>query len=373
MNPSNIVPMTHSTLIFISLMAITLQVHAKPSGAQAILNISKLPQQGETLVWSPLFQASWDKMNSLHEGKPEKVEPPNPLITSLNQFQWNMDEVMPKDGYAVFAGPSTSEFAKATADQIKQQFGIDMTPSRLPTNPRGHAIYGVLLRNLNFQKPFFRSRKKPLEFKDSHDDSHHVSFFGTVGSHSDNFGKHVKVLSYKNQGKSFTLSIATDHKDEKLIIYRPEQALSFQTAIDRVHTAIQAPLTGPYGSVNDGNLHNKDTVKIPYLTLKSDTDFTTQLQGNRYYTDNPMPWTISMAYQITHFELFEKGARIRVETAIGDAPFGGPPPPRKVLYYVPRHFICDRPFFVFAWKDKSPIPYFAAWIDGKGALQPFSR
>ena len=145
--------MSRNTLTFITLMAMALPLHAKPSGAQAILDTTKLPPQGKTLVWSPLFQVSWDKLNTLHAGKPEKVEPPNPLITTLNQFQWSMDEVMPKDGYAVFAGPSSPQFAKATADQIKQQFGIHMTPSRLPTNPRGHAIYGILLRNLNFQNP----------------------------------------------------------------------------------------------------------------------------------------------------------------------------------------------------------------------------
>ena len=145
--------MSRNTLTFITLMAMALPLHAKPSGAQAILDTTKLPPQGKTLVWSPLFQVSWDKLNTLHAGKPEKVEPPNPMITTLNQFQWNMDEVMPKDGYAVFAGPSSPQFAKATADQIKQQFGIHMTPSRLPTNPRGHAIYGILLRNLNFQNP----------------------------------------------------------------------------------------------------------------------------------------------------------------------------------------------------------------------------
>ena len=362
--------MPRHALIFTVLIMLSHPAIAEP---HAILDTEKLPKPGETLVWSPLFQASWEKMQSLHAGKMEKVDPPNALISQLEEFQWQREDVMPKDGYAVFAGPSTPEFAKTTAEKIKEQFGVDMTPSRLPTTPDANAIYGILLRDLNFRKQFFRSRKKPLEFKDRLSHVHKVQFFGTVGKHSSHFGNNVKVLDYNDRGKSFILSIATDQADEKLILYRAGRALSFKMAIEHVKASIKAPLSGPNGSLADSTLHKNDTIKIPYLALKSDTDLATQLQGKRHYVGDPVPWTINIAYQITHFELFEKGARIRVETSHDDDPFGGIPARPRRITYVPRQFICDEPFFVFAWRDKASLPYFAAWIDGKEALQKFTK
>jgi len=352
-----------------TILIAALPIFAEP---HAVLDVEKLPPRGETLVWSPLFQASWDKLNLMHGGKPEKVVPPNALIANLDDFQWREDEVMPKDGYVTFAGRSTPEFFKSTAIEIKRRFGVEMTPSRLPSSPRGIAIYSILLRDLNFEKKFFRSKKQSLDFKDRLGKVHKVQFFGTIGNYSGNYGSSVKVINFKDHGKSFVLSIATDRSDESLIIYRPDQAVSFAAAIEHVKNVMKSPFDGPYGSFMDGALHKNDTVKIPYITLKTNTDFTSQLQGNRYYSGETRPWRIALAYQITHFELFEKGARIRVETGVGDEPFGEPPAPRRVTY-IPRNFVCDEPFFVFAWREKAKWPYFATWIDGKEALKMFPQ
>jgi hypothetical protein len=50
--------MSRNTLTFITLLMMTLPLQAKPSGAQAILDPTQLPPQGETLVWSPNSQST---------------------------------------------------------------------------------------------------------------------------------------------------------------------------------------------------------------------------------------------------------------------------------------------------------------------------
>ncbi len=335
-----------------------------------VLDFSQLPPKGRTLVWSPLFQASWDKLNRMHGGKPEKVVPPNALIALLDQFQWKEDEVMPKKGYATFAGPATPEFAQATAAGIRRQFGVEMTPSNLPTVPRGEAVYGILVRNLGFQKSFIRSQKVPLRFKDSTGATHEATFFGVAGSQSDNYGGSVKVLDYRAREGSFILRIATERADETLIIYRPDQALSFEKAIADVESALKAPFDGPYGSLTDSTLHKQDTVKIPDLSLNASMFFTSRLKGARHYAGEDLPYEIGIAYQIAQFGLSEKGVRIRVETRIFDVPFGEPSAPQRVTH-VGRSFVCDAPFFVFAWREEATWPYLAAWIDGNAALRSF--
>ena len=352
-----------SIIAFIALTA-SLSV---PGAPENTLNIDEVPPEGVTQVWSPLFQATWDKLKTVREKELQQVVPPNPLITRLEAFQWQMKDVMPQDAFGVFAGPATEEFARETAASIKQQFNLEIDPSRVPTVPEGLAAYGILSRDLKFEKKFFRSRSNALEFQTNSGETHMVEFFGTAGSHSGNYGRYVKVLRYEPNAQSFILSIATDKEGEILIIYRPHQACSFRVAIEHVKKAMESPLAGSSGSLENGSLHRKDVVKIPYLTVHADTDFTAQLSGGLHYAGDPMPWRVVAAFQVTRFELFESGARMHVETGVGTEPFGEPPP------VVPRFFVCDQPFFVFTWKAGADWPYFATWIDGIECLTPFPR
>ena len=227
--------MKHVALI----VTLMLATHPLSTGAPAcILNIDEVPPKGVTQVWSPLFQASWDKLSEMQRGKLEKVVPPNVLISKLEEFKLQSAEVMPKDGFAVYAGQANEVFARETAASIKRQFNIEIDSSRVPTIPQGVAAYGILLRELKFEKKFFRSQKTALEFRSRTGQVRRVEFFGTAGSHSDNYGEHVKVLHYKPETSAFILSVATDRKDENLIIYRPDEECSFRNAFEHVKKAV---------------------------------------------------------------------------------------------------------------------------------------
>lgn len=306
-------------------------------------------------------------MSAMQGGELEKVVPPNALITNLEECKWQAEEVMPKDGYDVYAGPATQEFARETAASIKKKFGIEIDSRHVPTIPQGKVACGILLRELKFEKNFYRSRQKALEFRARTGEIHMVEFFGTAGSHSGDYGDCVKVLYSDPEASSFILSVATDREGEKLIVYRPDQECSFRDAMEQVKKAMKNPLLGPYGSLKDGSLHRKDVVKIPYVTVDADTDFTGQLGGDLYYAGEALPWRVAKAFQVTRFELFEEGARVRVETGVGVDPFGEPP---KVT---PRSFVCDRPFYVFLWRAGADWPYLAAWIDGGDSLTTFKK
>ena len=340
---------------------------ASKGAPECILNIDEIPPKGVTQVWSPLFQAIWEKLNDMQGGELEKVVPSNDLITQLEEFKWQAEEVMPKDAYAVYAGPATQEFARETATSIKKKFDLEIDSGRMPKIPNGKAAYGILLRELKFQKKFFRSQNKALEFHAGTGDIRMVEFFGTAGNHSDDYGDNVKVLDYTPDTFTFILSVATDKESENLIVYRPDRECNFRDAMERVKKAMKEPISGPYGSLKNGSLHRQDVVKIPYITIDADTDFTEQLRGDLHYTREPLPWRIAKAFQVTKLELFEEGARVRVETGIGTDPFGEPPKPPPVT---PRNFICDRPFYVFLWRAGADWPYLATWIDGTDCLTP---
>ncbi|NLT72517.1 MAG: hypothetical protein GXX91_17730 [Verrucomicrobiaceae bacterium] len=339
------------------------------SGApECVLRIDEIPPEGVTQMWSPLFQASWEKLGELQDGELESVVPPNPLITKLEAFTWQAEEVMPEDGYAVYAGPATEEFVRETAASIKKKFDIEIDSLRVPLISQGKVAYGILLRELKFEKKFFRSRQKALEFRARSGETHMVEFFGTAGTHSGDYGDSVKILHYDAEAMSFILSVATNREGENLFVYRPERESRFQDAMERVKQAMENPLSGPYGSLKNGSLHPEDVVKIPCLTIDADTDFTGQLGGALHYAGETVPWRIADAFQVTRFEVSEEGARVRVETGVAMEPFGAPPKPPPVT---PRSFVCDRPFYVFLWRAGADWPYLAAWIDGGDSLSAF--
>lgn len=337
---------------------------------ECVLDIDGIPPEGTTQVWSPLFQASWEKLGELQDGELESVVPPNTVITKLEEFTWQEEEVMPEDGYAVYAGTATEEFLRETIASIKEKFEIEINSLRVPLIPQGKIAYGILLRELKFEKKFFRSHKKALEFRARTGETHLVEFFGTAGSHSGDYGDSVKILHYDAEDLSFVLSIATDREGENLLVYRPVREGRFRDAMERVKKAMENPLSGPYGSVKDGSLHPEDVVKIPYLTIDADTDFTGQLGGALHYAGETLPWRVADAFQVTRFEVSEEGARVRVETGVAMEPFGAPPKPPPVT---PRSFVCDRPFYVFLWRAGADWPYLAAWIDGGDSLSTFSE
>ncbi len=107
--------------------------HLSQATPVAALDLDDPPQPGQTSIWSPLFQASWDQLKQNHAGKLVKIEPPNPLIVKLETFQWDKSKCMPPGGYAIYAGLNTPEFAKTTADDVKKRFHFDMDTGELLT------------------------------------------------------------------------------------------------------------------------------------------------------------------------------------------------------------------------------------------------
>ena len=130
--------MKPTTLTLAILFSLVVSLTAE---TKAVLKTDQIPVGGKSLVWSPLFQASWDKLNSRRKGKLVKITPPNALMTMLDSFHWKETEVMPEGGYAVFAGPATAEFAADVRNRVLKQFKYNMGEGRIPTSDRGDAVF----------------------------------------------------------------------------------------------------------------------------------------------------------------------------------------------------------------------------------------
>lgn len=329
------------------------------AGIVTVMHPDEKFDAGHTAVWSPLFQATWDAMNRALGGAPQKVDPPNEAMAMLDAFKWDAALVMPESGWKVWSGEATGDFLKRVNAEAAEMTGDKEGPFTLQTtDPHVLACFGLLDREVVFEKEFQRAKASPLEFK-AMDQSHKVSFFGTRGRNAGLYGRSVRVLHHAKDWHA--LEASCKDGDNKVILYLPPQPQNFAEACVIIRESRKAEEVKGGKFLNEG-----DDLRIPYLKLDVREDMAGRLQGGRFYGNAGDPWTIARAEQMTSFELFEKGARVRVETSFGAEPFGSPPPPPP-----PRNFLYDRPFFVFLWRDGAEWPYFGAWIGDASALRKF--
>jgi hypothetical protein len=331
----------------------------------------KLPA-ASTVVWSPLFQATWDTMNKNLGGPPERVEPPNPLMAKLDSTQWKPEAVMPEGSWKTWGGPATQAFLDQVNREAMKLTGDAQGPFALPEKITEYTLvcYGILDRKVEFVKPFFRSKKVPMEFKFGKEVVP-VRYFGAPLSRVEEFRGSVRVIAWKPAERSHAIQVMCKEPGESLVLYLPGKTQDFSTACRWLHKWRSDPLpvdpSTMMGTANDPFLHRQDQVKIPYLALDVRESFKELLQKNRrHYSGQPVPWEITAAEQRTRFKLHEKGAEVRVEASLAGDPFGAAPEPPPT---VPRHFIYDRPFFAFLWRDGAEWPYFGVWIGDVSALE----
>lgn len=324
----------------------------------------------KTVVWSPLFQATWDAIKDKTGGTPEKIDPPNELMMKLDSFVFDANSVMPKNSWKVWAGPATQEFlaqvnrdATALTKETVGPFSLERS------EPQNIAAFGLLNREIQYDLPLYRSQKKAMDFVTA-TGTNASQFFGVTGAHSAGFRNTIRVLSYDPDQKSHSVEVLCEKGSESVIFYLPPTTQNFTAACDTVRAWKKDYKEDSklWGAINDPELHENDSLRVPYVTLSVTSKFPELYNHWRHPKNGSVPWRIYRAEQITRFDLHEKGARVRVESSLELEPFGEPPPPPPM---VPRNFIYDRPFFIFLWRDKAEWPYFGAWIGDASALKPF--
>lgn len=319
--------------------------------------------EGKTVVWSPLLQAAWDEMNRSLGGPPHKISPPNEIMKRMDSFRWQADEVLPDGAWKTWAVAATPVFFERVNREAREALGGKEGPFKmLNMDPRFLACFALLDRSVEFEVPFYRSKKVPLRF-----DNRHVRFFGTAGHHSARFGESVKVLHDEPRNRSYALEASCKGMDDRVVFLLPSDELDFAQACQFVREVRKSHATNSPKPIwqDSGYLRSGDRVKIPCVSLDVIHDMSGDFTQRRWHGTPLDPWQIVRAEQKTRFSLHEKGAKVRVHASIEVKPFGSPPKPPP-----PRHFIFDRPFFVFLWRENAKWPYLGVWVGDVSVLEP---
>ncbi len=321
-----------------------------------------------TVVWSPIFQAAWDRMNQELGGPPYKVEPPNVLMAGLDAFAWDANRDLPAGGWKVWSGQPTPEFLELANREAAQMTGEEEGPFTLPPLPPDIPLLAVLaLLNRN---PAFEAEFHPdpisLRFHTAAGESQTVRCFGTGNTSLSYYSKPVRILHYGADSKALSIAVRKDGGEadsgESVVLYQPPQRESFQAAWTKVQLWFREGLCGERGSEADPRLHSGDQLCIPYLDLEADSNLGPRLGGARYHQGFENPWEILGAWMRTKFKMNEKGVELRVIVELLGGSWSRPVP------NVPRDLRFNRPFFVFLCRDGAEWPYFGAWIGDHAAL-----
>ncbi|WP_035604333.1 hypothetical protein [Haloferula sp. BvORR071] len=329
-----------------------------------------------TVVWSPIFQAAWDRMNEELGGPPFKIEPPNALMAKLDSFAWQAGLSLPEGGWKLWSGPNTQEFVDAANREAAQMTGEENGPFDssmvVPPGFASLAVLALLNRNPAFEVEFHPDPIS-LRFHSSSGESKTVQCFGIGEARLFDYFESVRIIHYRRESKAIRIAVRKqegedDRRGESVVLYLPSQRENFDVAWSRVKGFLCEGLHGEEGSEADPHLHEGDRLCIPYLGLEASADFKSQLQGLRYHSGSVDPWVIAKAKMRTKFEMNEKGVELRVVVEIITVLAGVP----DFVPTVPRDLRFDRPFFVFLFRDGAEWPYFGAWFGDHTALRDSS-
>lgn len=317
-----------------------------------------------TVIWTPTFQSAWDILNKDLGGKPTKVDPPSEVMKLLDGFVWDADATMPKGSWNAWAGPATHTFVDEVNRQAAEITMDDQKPFHITQeDPNSRIAFAILSRQVTFKKAFLRAKNDTMDFQ-AEGKINAVEYFGIPRANAGTRGEHVRVLAYRPAEKSHAIQIECRQGDDTVVLYQPAKQQDFLTACSWLRTwrkenSVDQNRAGKW---NDTRIHDLDEVRIPFVKIEVETNFTSKLASLRIY-DN-LPYRIVQAKQISSFRLHEKGASVEVRATLLATPFGDVE--REILY--PRRFYYDRPFFVFLWRDNAEWPYFGAWIGDSSTL-----
>ena len=324
-----------------------------------------------TVVWTPTFQAGWDAMNEGLGGPPK--ESGSELGKRLDTFRWEPEKVMPQGRWKVWSGEATRDFFLKVNGEAADFLGEDRGPFREVegTRPGAVAFYSLLDAQVVFVKPFYRSRKVPLEFKSMAGTGDRVSFFGVMGEDSGDYRDEVRVLAWRRKAGFHAVELRCRQEEfGSVVLYQPPGRQDFAAACRWLRVwrkGWHAAGGENAGLHSDPALHSGDRLQVPYLKLSAQGDFKEALQGGRFYGRPGDPYVVNAARQRVEFALHERGAEVRAAAEGGMDPFGAAP------MTVPRDLVYDRPFFVFLWRDGAEWPYFGAWVGDSAAMVEFEE
>ena len=329
---------------------------------------------GKVVAWSAAMPSMWRALCN-HLGTEKIVlEPKSVLAEQLNGWRHEPSGILPKNAQITLAGRATASEIKAAQERLKGEFGEtwpELDQMLLAPSEDAWFALSMLRQSLRFEPSFIPEFQWAMIFKDSQGGEHAVKCFGSPADEAERFSVAVSVLRY--QAPNSIISIQSKLPGERLFLcsqIRKDGDSAVTTMaemvgeVERAKNDLQNRIAA--GDKLSGRFGAGDLLEIPEVHFSGEAEHLNDLAGTFRIPGRTVSQQFSAAWHRVKFDLDEQGVKIEAK-AFGMG-FGGAP--TKPAYI--RGFVFDRPFFLMAWRDDAPLPYFVAFIDNGSVLVPSS-
>jgi hypothetical protein len=293
--------------------------------------------RGKNVLWCATFQMAWDSA-SRHFGGPLKLHPASKLADSLNRSPFDPRWI---DAESVFhAGGAVGD---GVLDRISQGSRAKGHPSKLLgdlrkiSKPEDLVFYALLVKNLEFEKPFAKLGKWKLGKRS-------VPWFGFTPELQDTGAllQQVAVHHYAAR-QDFVIELRSKQPGDQLLLAKLPHAPATPAAASRdVLKRLRADAPPAEAA---------DLLAVPNIVADEKVAFA-ELEGRTIPGSDRF---VRGAMQTIDFRMDEKGVKLRSEAAIS---FGCSAHHRVE----PRLMVLDPPFAIVMKRENAPQPYLVAWI-----------
>ena len=319
---------------------------------------------GKTTVWTAAMQAAFDRLLGAKSSmKLDRVEPPNPLITSMAGFSWKEDAVLPKDGWFAVTGEASEKLVDEANQKWQLLAGAGPKIFKCNEYGGGRAAYVGMKRDFLFKLGFSPSGASRLSWGP---EKKPVRFFGARGDLAGDYSGSVRVLAHRRTERCMALQLLAKVGDDTLVLYQPAEAQPMIEAMRWVRTWREGwnKHKGADLDWNDKVLHSMDDLRVPEILLTGHSDFSNDFKGEYLFKDAKLPYRVTQAATDMMLEVDGVGVKFEATAEMDVLAFGDSE--RKSP--VPRKFWFDRPFFAFLWRDGAAWPYAAVWFGSSEGL-----
>lgn len=296
----------------------------------------------ENKLWVGTFQLVWnDFMNEVVKG-PIKFKGETPLNAELLSKQEFKKSMISPESYYTAWGKTNLALKKKIEKGIMAKFGeksavLDKIDWNDPHN--AYLFYAMLKKDFKFKSRFdilpeeaFGSAKQ------------NIPYFGINEFSKPYLYESVDVLFYNNP---FDYAVALKSYKDEVILYRTNKNKSF----DEQYADVLKKSKKYKGSKK---FMTGDKLKVPYMTVKQNTEFPELCKKEILGTNLLIDKTI----QTVEFNMTRRGVKLKSEAVI-DANFMSMPLEIKDKG---RNFFFNKPFVLLMKERNKEVPYFAAKI-----------
>lgn len=293
-------------------------------------------------IWCGTFNLIWNDLKQELVKKDIEFTPQPEVVKNLNKGTFTESELSDDSYYKVLGRPTTTlkkEIENAIKNKFNETSDILNDFEWTDEETEDYFLYTMLKKEFHFPKVFTKLEKG--NFKNTKN----VDYFG-IDSTTDESVYDQVVILYSNSASDFAIKLTTE-ENEEIILSRGNKETTFKEIYEEIKKK----------SINNTSIRSfqkGDSLKIPYLNLKTKKEFT-ELENKEFYLANGEKYWIEKALQTISLELNEQGGKIKSEAGMHIKNL-------SALENSSREFHFDDEFVLILKEKDKNLPYFAAKI-----------